>query len=63
MTVFVDTSAVYAVSIVMTPATCGANDLDAIGDEDATLVTTNYVLMETSALFQRRLGWRIAGVS
>jgi predicted nucleic acid-binding protein len=57
MTVFVDTSAVYAVFDRDDSNHRAARAIwTRLVTEDATLVTTNYVLVETSALFQRRLG-------
>ena len=56
-TVFVDTSALYALlsaSDLNHPAAAGAwNDLR---QQRVTLLTSNYVLVETVALVQRRLG-------
>jgi uncharacterized protein len=57
MTVFVDTSAVYAVFDRDDSSHRAARSIWArLVTEGAPLVTTNYVLVETSALFQRRLG-------
>jgi predicted nucleic acid-binding protein len=57
MTIFVDTSAVYAVFDRDDSSHRAARAIwTRLVTEDATLVTTNYVLVETSALFQRRLG-------
>jgi predicted nucleic acid-binding protein len=57
MTVFVDTSALYAVFDRDDSSHPAAREIwTRLVTEDARLVTTNYVLVETSALFQRRLG-------
>jgi len=57
MTVFVDTSALYAVFDCDDSSHRAAREIwTRLVTEDATLVTTNYVVVETSALFQRRLG-------
>ena len=57
MTVFVDTSALYAVFDRDDSSHRAAREIwTRLVTEDATLLTTNYVLVETSALFQRRLG-------
>jgi uncharacterized protein len=57
MTVFIDTSALYAVFDRDDSSHRPAREIwTRLLTEDATLLTTNYVLLETSALFQRRLG-------
>src|ERR1700731_521402 len=57
MTVFVDTSALYAVFDRDDSSHRSPREIwTRLVTEDATLLTTNYVLVETSALFQRRLG-------
>ena len=57
MTVFVDTSAFYAVFDRDDSGHRAARETwTRLVSEDVTLITTNYVLVETSALFQRRLG-------
>lgn len=57
MTVYVDTSALYAVVVADDPdherAAAGLRDLC---DRDERLLTTSYVLVETSALLQARVG-------
>ncbi|MBI3182297.1 MAG: PIN domain-containing protein [Myxococcales bacterium] len=57
MKVFVDTSALYAIldrDDANHPSAKGA--LEDLLDADAVLMTSNYVLVETFALVQRRLG-------
>jgi len=57
MTVFVDTSALYAVFDRDDSSHRAAREIwTRLVTEDAALITTNYVVVETSALFQRRLG-------
>lgn len=57
MTVFADTSALYAVLDADDGFHVRARDAwSALLSEDVTLVTTNYVLVETFALVQARLG-------
>ena len=57
MTVFVDTSALYAAADGNDSACrrAVATWTDLL-EQNATLVTTNYILLETSALIQHRLG-------
>lgn len=57
MTVFVDTSALYALLVrteVMHPSARGI--FDELMTREVRLVTTNYVLQESTALLQRRIG-------
>lgn len=57
MTVFVDTSALYALVVrteVMHPSARGI--FDELMTREVRLVTTNYVLLESTALLQRRIG-------
>lgn len=58
MKVFVDTSALYA-SLAPEDAQHQAarQTLQRLADEDAELVTTNYVLLECASLIQRRHGF------
>lgn len=57
MTVFADTSALYAVLDADDEFHARASAaLTSLLSDDATLVTTNYVLVETFALVQARLG-------
>jgi uncharacterized protein len=57
VTAFVDTSAVYAVLDADDQSHPRATaEWDRLLDEDAVLLTTNYILVETSALVQSRLG-------
>lgn len=57
MTVFADTSALYAVLDADDEFHARASaSLTSLLSDDATLVTTNYVLVETFALVQARLG-------
>ncbi len=57
MTAFVDTSALYAVLDADDDFHArAAETLDALLTEDEAIVTTNYVLVETFALVQGRLG-------
>lgn len=57
MTAFADTSALYAVLDADDDFHARAADtLDALLTEDEAIVTTNYVLVETFALVQARLG-------
>jgi len=57
VTVFVDTSAVYALLCASDPRhTAARNAWDTLRRQRDTLLTSNYVLVETSALIQRRLG-------
>ena len=61
MKVFVDTSAFLALldrSETMHPQ-AGATWLHLLTQEDASLFCTNYVLLESAALIQRRLGMRV----
>ena len=55
MTIFVDTSALYALASADDPIHDTAADLFR-GLADAELVTHNYVIVESSALIHRRLG-------
>lgn len=57
MTAFVDTSALYALLVrteVMHPSARGI--FDELMTREVRLVTTNYVLQESTALLQRRIG-------
>lgn len=57
MTIFVDTSALYALlDVDDTNHPPAAEIWKALLESGATLVTTNYVLVETTALVQNRLG-------
>ena len=57
MTCFVDTSAILAILDVSDPRHSAAHDeLTRMRDESATLLTTNYIVLEASAVIQRRLG-------
>jgi predicted nucleic acid-binding protein len=57
MTIFVDTSAFFAVFDNDDSRHEAAREIwTRLVTEEATLITTNYVLVETSALFQRRFG-------
>ena len=57
-TVFVDTSGFYAHLDPGDPFHATATELFVRAGDDAwNLVTTNYVLLETVALIQNRLGW------
>jgi predicted nucleic acid-binding protein len=63
MTVFVDTSALFAVLDAEDQYHSQARDLwTALIQKEETLVCTNYVLVETFALVQRRLGIEAARV-
>ena len=58
MAVFLDTSAVFAFFDADDDHHAAAvESLRRLGRRAETLVTHNYVLLETSALIQRRLGW------
>lgn len=57
MTVFVDTSALYALLVrteVVHPSATGI--FQELVTREVRLVTTNYVLLESTALLQRRIG-------
>jgi predicted nucleic acid-binding protein len=57
VTVFVDTSALYALLNVADPNHVAASSAwDVLRKQRDTLVTSNYVLVETTALVQRRMG-------
>lgn len=57
MTAFADTSALYAILDADDDVHArAAETLDALLSEDEAIVTTNYVLVETFALVQARLG-------
>lgn len=60
MTVFVDTSAWYALVDGSDPNHAqAARSLRALADRRERLVTHNYVLVESLALFQRRMGMEL----
>ena len=57
MTIFVDTSAIYA--FMDTSDTCHAKSkkqFESLFSSGTSLLTTNYVVLESSALVQKRLG-------
>jgi uncharacterized protein len=57
VTVFVDTSALYALLNVADPNHAAASSAwDVLRRQRDTLVTSNYALVETTALVQRRMG-------
>ena len=54
---FVDTSALYAILDRTDPSHAAARQIwTRIANDQATLLTTNYIVVETMALTQRRLG-------
>jgi len=58
LNVFVDTSAIVAVLDREDSEHARANKIwDRLLDENSTLQTTNYVLIEVAALLQRRIGF------
>jgi predicted nucleic acid-binding protein len=62
MTVFVDTSAFYAILDVDDDNHRQASDtLKHLREARAHLVTSNYVIAESCGLIQRRLGMKVAG--
>lgn len=57
MSVFVDTSALYTLLVSTEEAHAEIVDtFRALAQSDRSLVTTNYILLETSALLQHRFG-------